>query len=83
MKINIRNIVSNNSFLRVNLLRVYLPYLSIINDYILDNLNIHISKECVDMTNFLKACQKKGLTKSDIDKLYYYYYVKFKITGKI
>lgn len=58
-------------------------YLSIINDYILNNLNIHVSKECVDMTNFLKACQKKGLTKSDIDKLYYYYYVKFKITGKI
>lgn len=58
-------------------------YLSIINDYILDNLNIHISKECIDMTNFLKACQEKGMTKSDIDKLYYYYYVKFKITGKI
>lgn len=58
-------------------------YLGIINDYILDNLNIHISKECIDMTNFLKACQEKGMTKSDIDKLYYYYYVKFKITGKI
>ena len=58
-------------------------YLSIINNYILDNLNIQIDKECITMTNFTKACQKKGMTKSDIDKYYYYYYMKFLITGKI
>lgn len=58
-------------------------YLSIINNYILDNLNIQIDKECITMTNFTKACQKKGMTKSDIDKYYYYYYMKFLITGKV
>lgn len=58
-------------------------YLNIINKHIFDNLNIQLDKECITMTKFTKACQKKGLTKSDIDKYYYYYYVKFKITGKI
>lgn len=58
-------------------------YLNLINKHIIGNLNIQIDKGCKTMTEFLKACQKKGLTKSDIDKYYYYYYVKFKITGKI
>lgn len=58
-------------------------YLNIISEHMVDNLNIQIDKECKRMTEFLNACQQKGLTKSDIDKYYYYYYVKFKLTGKI
>ena len=33
--------------------------------------DIQNDKECKRMTEFLNACQQKGLTKSDIDKYYY------------
>ena len=58
-------------------------YLSIINTHILKELNIKVDKECITMTNFLKACQRKGLSKTDIEKYYYFYYVKFLITGRV
>lgn len=60
-----------------------LIYLSIINTHILKELNVKVDKECLTMTNFLKACQKKGLSKTDIEKYYYLYYVKFLITGRV
>ncbi len=58
-------------------------YLKTINTHILNNLNIKIDKECITMTNFLKACQTKGLSKNDIVKYYYFYYLKFLITGRV
>ncbi len=58
-------------------------YLETINTHILNNLNIKIDKECITMTNFLKACQTKGLSKNDIVKYYYFYYLKFLITGRV
>ena len=58
-------------------------YLNIINTHILKELNVKVDKEYITMTNFLKACQRKGLSKTDIEKYYYFYYVKFLITGRV
>lgn len=74
------NIIIHNKNL-MGIVDYYQPiYLNKIDKHIIDNLNIQINKDCKFMAEFLKACHKKGLTKSDIDKYYYYYYVKFKIT---
>lgn len=68
----------------LELIDQYQPiYLSIINSQILNELNIKLDKECITMTNFLKACQTKGLSKTDIEKYYYFYYLKFLITGRV
>ena len=58
-------------------------YFTTIKNAILKNVNINIGKECVRVTNFFNACQKKGLDKEEILKYQYYYYLKFLIFGKV
>lgn len=35
------------------------------------------------MTGFVKACSDKGMSKADIDKYYYFYYMKYVIFERV
>lgn len=58
-------------------------YIDVLKEHLEKNIYIDIDKECKTMTGFLKSCQDKGMSKEDIDKYYFYYYVKYLIFGKV
>jgi len=76
--------ISNLSTEEIKTLDFYQEkYLKYLNKQFNNNLFIDLNEECVVMTNFLKACRKKGLSKEEIDKNYVKLYYKFYIIGKI
>lgn len=76
--------ISNFSTEEIKVLDCYQKkYLDCINKCFNDSLFIDINEECINMTNFLKACSKKGLSKEEVDKNYAKLYYKFYFTGKI
>ncbi len=58
-------------------------YLKIIRNSFQKNIFINIDNECVQMTNFLKECERLGLTDEEIKKDYERMYLSFLYTGKI
>ena len=58
-------------------------YFEIIYDHFKRCLSIDIDKECKTMTGFFKACRNKGMDKEEIDKCYYYYYMKYVLFGRV
>lgn len=58
-------------------------YLKIIRNSFQKNIFISIDNECVQMTNFLKECERLGLTDEEIKKDYERMYLSFLYTGKI
>jgi len=58
-------------------------YFEIIYDHFARCIFIDIDKECKTMTGFLKACKNKGMGKEEIDKHYYYYYMKYILFGRL
>lgn len=66
------------------ILDLYQPiYFAILRKHFNKNIFIDIDKECTTMTGFLKACREKGMNKEDIDKYYYYYFMKYRLIGKV
>lgn len=58
-------------------------YLKVIRNSFYENIFIDIDNECVQMTNFLKECERLGLTDEEIKKDYERKYLSFLYTGKI
>lgn len=58
-------------------------YLSVIEKAFRSCLHLDIDKECHVMTGFSDAFRKSGLSKEELDKHYYSYYLKYRITGKL
>lgn len=58
-------------------------YFEIISSHFQKNTFIDIDKECKTMTGFTKACHEKGMSKADIDKYYYYYFMKYVLFGRV
>ena len=58
-------------------------YLNIVKKYFADSISINIDRECKKMTGLSKAFQASGLSKEEFDQFYYFYYLKFLLTGKI
>ena len=58
-------------------------YLSIIEKYFKAVINIDIDKECKIMTGFSKAYQASGISRNELERYYYFYYLKYRITGKL
>jgi len=59
------------------------PYLSIFENSFRANLFIDIDKECRIMTGFSNAFRASGMTKEELDRYYYFYYLKYRIIGKL
>ncbi|MBR3767058.1 MAG: hypothetical protein IKL10_02330 [Clostridia bacterium] len=60
-----------------------MTYLSIFENSFRANLFIDIDKECEIMTGFSNAFRTSGMTKEELDRYYYFYYIKYRITGKL
>ena len=60
-----------------------MTYLFIFENSFRANLFIDIDKECKIMTGFSNAFRASGMTKEELDRYYYFYYLKYRITGKL
>lgn len=58
-------------------------YFDVISDCFRQNIYIDLDKECKTMTGFLKACLRNGMSKEEIDKYYYFYYLKYVLFGRV
>ena len=58
-------------------------YLSVIENSFHSYLYIDIDNECKIMTGFSNAFRASGMTKEELDKYYYFYYLKYRITGRL
>ena len=68
----------------INMLDKYQEvYFEIIYDHFERCIFIDIDKECKTMTGFLKACRNKGMSKEEIDKHYYDYYMKYVLFRRV
>lgn len=58
-------------------------YLSIIEKHFKHSINIDIDKECKTMTGFSDAFRASKISRDEFDRYYYFYYLKYRITGKL
>ncbi len=58
-------------------------YLSVWENSFRACLNIDVDKECKIMTGFSNAFRASGIPKEELDRYYYFYYLKYRITGKL
>lgn len=58
-------------------------YLSVFEKRFRACLHVDIDKECKTMTGFSNAVRSSGMTKEELDRYYYFYYLKYRITGKL
>lgn len=56
-------------------------YLTIIMENFKSSISININSEVIMLTNFLKLCNKKGLTENEMIEHYEENYKKFYYTG--
>lgn len=58
-------------------------YLGVIENSFRSQLCVNIDKECRTMTGFSNAFRASGMSKEELDKYYYFYYLKYRITSKL
>ena len=58
-------------------------YLTVIENSFRSYLYVDIDKECKLMTGFSNAFRASGMSKEELDRYYYFYYIKYRITGKL
>ena len=58
-------------------------YLGVMENSFRSQLCVNIDKECRTMTGFSNAFRASGMSKEELDKYYYFYYLKYRITGKL
>ena len=58
-------------------------YLTVIENNFRSYLYVDIDKECKLMTGFSNAFRASGMSKEELDRYYYFYYIKYRITGKL
>lgn len=58
-------------------------YINLLIDSFSRHIFIDIDSECIQMTNFTKECERKGLSKKDVDLNYEKLYLRFYYTGTL